>query len=595
MDLRITISRPLEHRNSRREKSSESLRNGPCDDTSCGKCRETLAALLVAVLVVMPACIVRSADSQPDSERYLSAVRSFADSVLEHGRDTYGPKQTPLFVDGLQVETLEPVRWKKGGRTWVLCNFASQQALMRTLDGLSALTKDERYRQAAEDAARYALEHLRSANGLIYWGGHIAWDLDQDRAVGEYKDVHEMKNHQPDYALLWRVDAKETQRLLEAIWATHILDWTLLDYNRHAKTELPARPQWNHEFREKVEVPFPAIGQNLSFALVTPSLIDAGAALAVLGRDTNALLWTRRLVNRWQQGRDPKTGLSGGQLSYRKDDRAQATLGHVHPNINEAKIIATYHATGRYLDIPLAQMQAAEQLIAAGGQCAKVGKEFIRWAADDLKTYAKYCYAPKSGQFIAMMTDGTPIRWQEARAGYYDTSSFAPRGPNARILWNYAMAYRLTRNKALWKTARTVAKALDLGDIGQPDSKHRNMRYDTPAANWEYIYALLELNQATHDRSFLKLASRVADNLLQTQTKTGLFPRPAYKYARTGDQIPLAILHLAAALDDRESLLPPATLDNGFFHAEFEGATLKQKPGIVDNRTYDGSVFYGGY
>ena len=551
--------------------------------------------LIVVIGFVSLTALAQGAESQPDSKRYLSAVRSFADTVLEHGRDTYGKTRTPLFVDGLQAETFEPVRWKKGGQTWVLCNFASQQALMRTLDGLSALTQDEHYRRAAEDASRYALEHLRSANGLIYWGGHIAWDLDQDRAVGEYRDIHEMKNHQPYYPLLWRVDAEGTRKLLEAVWATHVLDWSLLDYNRHAKTEIPARPQWDHEFRENAEVPFPTEAQNLSFALVTPSLIDAGTALAVLGQDTNALIWTRRLAYRWQQGRDPKTGLCGGQLSYRKEDRAQATLGHVHPNINEAKIVATYHAKGRYYDIPLAQLQAAEQLIAAGGQCAKLGNEFIRWASEDLKTYAKYCYRPESGQFISVMTDGTPIRWQEARAGYYDTSSFAPGGPSGRILWNYATAYRLTRDEAHWKLARAVAKALELGDIGQPGAKPRKLRYDTAAADWEYIYALLELGKATHDRAFLKLAGRVTDNLLQTQTRTGLFPRSGYKYARTGDQIPLAILHLAAALDGKESLLPPAMLDNGFLHAEFDGAEVKKKPGIVDNRTYDHTVFYGSY
>jgi hypothetical protein len=44
-----------------------------------------------------------------DPNRYLNAVREFADNVLKHGRDTYGPKHTPLFVDGLNVYNHEPV------------------------------------------------------------------------------------------------------------------------------------------------------------------------------------------------------------------------------------------------------------------------------------------------------------------------------------------------------------------------------------------------------------------------------------------------------------------------------------------------------
>ncbi len=557
--------------------------------------RISITALSAALVLASLTVAARGAETQPDSQRYLAAVRSFANTVLEHGRDTYGKNQTPLFVDGLQAETLQPVRWKKGGQTWVLCNFASQQSLMRTLDGLSAMTGDEQYRRAAEDASRYALRHLRSANGLIYWGGHIAWDLDQDRAVGEYPDIHEMKNHQPYYPLLWRVDAEGTRRLLEAVWAAHILDWSLLDYNRHAKTEKPAQPQWDHAFREDVEVPFPTETSNLSFALVTPSLIDAGAALAVLGQDERALIWTRRLAYRWQQGRDPKTGLCGGQLSYRQPDRAQLTLGHVHPTINEAKIVASYHRTGRYHDIPLAEMQAGKKLIGSDGEYRKVGQELIRWASEDLKTYAKHCYNPKTRQFIAKMTDGTPIRWQEARAGYYDSSSFAPAGPNSAILWNYALAYRLTRDKAHWTMARHLAEALELGDIGKPGAKQRKLQFDTTAADWRLVYSLLELATATGDRNFLKLASRVGDNLLQMQSKTGLFPRADYDYARTGDEIPLAVLHLAAALESKQSLMPPPMLDNAFFHAEFEGFVVRQKPGIVDHRTYDGTVFHGSY
>ena len=552
-----------------------------------------LGRLLAAAVLLAGSRPALAADPAADSQRYVRAVQTFADAVIEHGRDTYGKQHTPLFVDGLQVETLEPVRWKKGEQTWVLCNFASQQSLLRTLDGLSALTKDPSYRQAAEDATRYALAHLRSTNGLLYWGGHMAWDLRHAHAVGEYADVHEQKNHQPYYSLFWRVDAPATRQLLEAIWGSHVLDWSLLDYNRHASLRKPAPAQWDQPFLENTPVPFPSVGENLSFVNVTLPLLDAGVTLAVLGQNTNALTWTRRLIYRWQQCRDPKTGLCGGQLSYRKKDRAQETLGQAHPDINEAKIVASYHRVGRYHHLPLAQMQAAEQLVAAGGESAAVGRDFIQWTSEDLKTYARYCWQPKTQQFISLLTDGTPIQWQQARSGYYDSSSFAPAKPDGAILWGYAMAYRLTRDPAHWEMARQLASALNLGKIGQPAAAKRQLRFDTTAEDWHYIYALLELAKATNDRSFLKLAGRIADNLLKQQTKTGLFPRPGRLYARTGDEIPLAILHLAAALNGRESLLPPAVLDNAFFHCQYDGAP-GANPRVNDKRTYDHVVFYGG-
>ncbi len=321
----------------------------------------------------------------------------------------------------------------------------------------------------------------------------------------------------------------------------------------------------------------------------------AGTALAILGHDTNALLWTRRLAWRWQQARDPRTGLSGGQLSYRKEDRARDALGHVHPDINEAKIVATYHARGRYADMPLAQMQAGEQLLAAGGRCAPVGREFIRWASDDLKTFARHCYDPAAGRFITCMTDGTPIRWQETRPGYYDVSSFQPYAPDALHFWNYALAFRLTGENEHWQMIRHLAQPLGLGDPGStPRSRRRALNENTTAADWRLIYALLELHRSTRDRAFLNLAARVGDNLLAWQTPTKLFPRPHYAYGRTGDAVPLALLHLAAALDGRSNRLPPPMLDNGYFHCEHDGAS-GPNPNVQDDRTYDSSLYLGGY
>ncbi len=79
-----------------------------------------------------------------DPNRYLNAVRTFAGNVLKYGRDTYGPKHTPLFVDGLMVRdpndpnygkdaVFKPVEWiDPDGTKWILSNLASQHNLFRT-------------------------------------------------------------------------------------------------------------------------------------------------------------------------------------------------------------------------------------------------------------------------------------------------------------------------------------------------------------------------------------------------------------------------------------------------------------------------------
>jgi pectate lyase len=528
----------------------------------------------------------------PAGRRYLAAVRTFADTVLEHGRDRYGGKQSPLFVDGLHVIKLEPALWLHRSERWVLSNLASQQALMRTLDGLTALTANDRYRQAAEAATRYAFDHLQTPSGLLNWGGHMAWDLLGEKPVSQYEGSHELKGQQPYFSLMWRVNPQATRKMLEAMWAGHILDWSRLDYNRHADGRKPVTTPWDADFKDNLEVPFPTKGNNLAFVNVMPSMVRSGIALATLGKHEPALMWTRRLVRRWQEARDPKTGLCGGQLSYREHDRAQDALRHVHPTINEAKVVASYHQTGRYHQLPMVQMQAGEILIAAGGNRADAGREFIRWASEDLKIYARHSYDPKAGHFVALMTDGTSIRWQESRTGYYNADSFAAQPPTGKLLWSYALAYRLTGDTDHWRMVRELARLLNLGDTGGPNGPRR-LRLKTSHRDWASIYALIELHRATKSPAFMQLASRIGENLLETQTPTGLFPNPDREYARTGDELPLAVLHLAAALDGRQSELPAPALDGQFFHCIYDGPLEPHQQKRADKRTYDWLVFYG--
>ncbi|MBN2316478.1 MAG: hypothetical protein JXM79_21300, partial [Sedimentisphaerales bacterium] len=97
----------------------------------------------------------------------------------------------------------------------------------------------------------------------------------------------------------------------------------------------------------------------------------------------------------------------------------------------------------------------------------------------------------------------------------------------------------------------------------------------------------------TGQRSMLMMACRIADNLLTLQASTGLFPRHKREYARTGDEIPLALLHLAAALDGRSDMMPPPSFDGRFFHCEYHGPLEEYQKKRADKRTYDNYVFYG--
>jgi len=68
------------------------------------KCK-THRILEVALLIFCLACFPQENLYANEESKYLDAVRTFAYNVLKYGRDTYGPKHTLLFVNGLNIHT----------------------------------------------------------------------------------------------------------------------------------------------------------------------------------------------------------------------------------------------------------------------------------------------------------------------------------------------------------------------------------------------------------------------------------------------------------------------------------------------------------
>lgn len=211
------------------------------------------AVLGILLICQLSVCLGKDTTDPNESTKYLDAVREFADNVLKYGRDTYGPKHTPLFVDGLNVHTHEPVKWiSPEGEKWILSNLASQQNLFRTLDGLTKITGDPKYRHAAVEAIEYAFANLRTPNGLLYWGHYICYDALGDAPCGGSLRCHAMKLNHPCYELMWELDRTATQRrLMESFWAGCVLDWTNLSITKMGELEKRVEPGWNQEYRPR--------------------------------------------------------------------------------------------------------------------------------------------------------------------------------------------------------------------------------------------------------------------------------------------------------------------------------------------------------
>lgn len=556
----------------------------------------------------MPRCVLAfamslsfavSASSGADSPR-VQAVRAFADNVLRYGRDTYGPRHTPLLIDGLNVDTHEPVTWIlpdefarvwKMPKRWILCNVASQQALFRTFEALTAITGDDRYRRSAEEATTYALQNLQFSDGLLYWGGHAAVDLATEQAVGESnKDwskpeptplpadwevgvEHELKFHFPYYELMWRVNREATSLFVLGFWSAHVQNWSNLDMNRHGIYGRNQGLTWDHEY---VGGPVPFKGKGLSFIHTGSDMMYAAALLTEFTGDQRPLEWAKRLAGRYEQIRHPKTGLGPDIYAYYRNERMLAQFGpEWGDRITETSVASLYG--GRYSYPVVCLLKLSQRL---GPQ----GDTFRDLAIRDLQAFAKHAYDPTSNTFRSMLIDGTPLHEDTVkRPGPISFGYFGPRGAGAIHFWAYMLGAVISDDPLLWDTARSIGRGIGLGDIGGNKGAAPDLNREISADAPELVFALLDLHQATGHRAFLETARRVGDNILARQFHNGFFLRsPKHLYAKFDSPAALSLLYLEVALTGGKVKLPPYYGGHSYFHCDYES----------EGRTYDGEVIY---
>ena len=510
---------------------------------------------------------------------YLKAVREFADNVVEQGRDVYGPKHTPLFVDGLNVRTREPVRWNRKGEEWMLSNLASQQNLFRTLDGLTKIIKDPKYRRAAVEAVEYAFANLRSPNGLLYWGGHLCYNAETEKLVMEQM-THELKRHYPYYPLMWEINPAATEQFLESFWAAHILDWSNLDMNRHGKEfDKPFENVWDKEYKGG-EVFF--AGKGLTFCNTGSDLIYAGVWLNKFSGREEPMTWAKRMGSRYIETRNPKTGLGGYQYSRRvSGDRAQQQFGpEFGPNALESTLLQYDRAIRRYPIMGICEMMLGEML-------GEKGRDFSRWALEDLEAYGKHAYNPETNSFKALFTDGREVGPEDVkRDGYFGgPENFEPKKAVPVFFRAYAMAFRLSGDRPHWDMARHIARGFGLGDIGATPAKKPSLNLNAKHSDPRTLLAFLELHRKTGKAPFLKMAKRIGDNILDERFQKGLFVKsPKHLNAKFDAVEPLVLLHLDAALNGGGSGSPPKVWPGEpYFHCPYDGI----------GRTYDNEAIYG--
>jgi beta-glucosidase len=190
-------------------------------------------------------------------EDYMGLVRRYADTLIEHCRDTYGSEHSPLFGVTLDRRTLKPFdeagrrmlfeirladweNWgiRNGDRCFSGSNVMHDQDLFQVLYALTELTGEKRYAAEADRTLAWFFNNCQSPEtGLLAWGEHIAWDFFTEQVSsnrGEQNPIHEFA----EPWMLWErsFDLAEDAciRYAKGLWEHQIGDHATGDFSRHA-------------------------------------------------------------------------------------------------------------------------------------------------------------------------------------------------------------------------------------------------------------------------------------------------------------------------------------------------------------------------
>ncbi len=181
-----------------------------------------------ALLAVLLAGAPIAADD-PDASGVIDDLQGFADRLIEHGRDKYGLKKTPLFVSQLDIDTrhIPPAdtvlygQGQRGGAGPTMNNLQFDSGLIRLLDALSKVTGDPKYARAVDDYLTYYLANLPDGKtGFFPWGDHRGYDVVTDQTI---KANHEFKNIYPPWTRFHEINPAAVTKEIESL-KLHIYD-----------------------------------------------------------------------------------------------------------------------------------------------------------------------------------------------------------------------------------------------------------------------------------------------------------------------------------------------------------------------------------
>ena len=468
------------------------------------------------------------------TSRAWQAVCEFADTMVRFGRDDYGPRRTPLFVGQLNAATHrlpagtpdDPGVFA-GHRELAGCqpfcqNLLFDFGLLDVLQTLTQVTGEPQYDAARRDYLAYFLAHCRHPqSGYFPWGEHVGYDLVRDQVHrGAYKGDHEVKVMAFPWDQLWAADPAATRHEMDVALHDHLCDTTTYAFNRHA----PMDGTGNRG------------GGACSLACSAGVYVAAWAWLYQQTGEVRLLDDARRLAARFWAARSPTTDLFPSS-----EDRPNELW---------------------YADV----LDYACSLLVAARSLGSAGSELREQALAYCRAYYRCAFDPAGPGFFDTLNivTGQPVigasrhypqivrpRYLAAWQAQENSTSLVAIGVPA------AIAYAATGEPSLREAFDRVVPLLDLPGVfarGEP------LRAGDAAA---VLAGLLHVGRRAGDPAYLATASRLADHVLATTWRGGLFTSGMpggtdYYAARAGSaDLAAAMLSFALARDGRDDRLLP--------------------------------------
>ena len=411
-------------------------------------------------------------------------VRRFADNLIRHARDTYGPEPTGLFVSQWDIGTqrLLPADTKlyatdtRGGAGPHMNNLQFDGGLLRLLYGLSEVTGEAQYADAADAYLRHYLANLPDERGFFPWGDHRGFDLVARETVG---GPHEFKVTYPPWDAMYRINPEAVRRQIEAL-KLHIIDESRsYGFNRH----------------------YPPGRLPHSMNSSGGAYIAAWAFLYKKTGERKYLEWAHGMADYLWSLRDPRTDLlaahpydpaypeaAASELAKARASRTEymGQIAWYGPNLLRTSLVLGDEEGARFRRQALAYYRAFVSRM-------DVQPDGSFYATFDLAT-GKPRFAPITEGWELTPQVGHPIAWSNGVVGL-------------RALASLGFAYKVTRQPELRETFDRLIPLIRMERFADLDGEPQPIAAGLLA---QVMVGLLNMHQASGDARYLDDAWKLA-------------------------------------------------------------------------------------